>query len=478
MKLKKLIEQLRAGMAPKLTERTELRTKNDEVRSTCVAEARAPSESEAAEVVQRNERITEIDAEIERTQAQIAEYEKELERDEAADRLAREINPTGADPANQDRGLQVTEKRTYSKESDPTGATFLRDVINDFRGVRGPHRERLERHEQEEFAIRGDSLSERAVTAAGAPGLVVPQYLVDMYAAKGRPGRKFADQCRKHPLPETGMTVYIPRQIALTSADIQAAEMDTVSETDYDDELIPVQVRTVSGSQTVSRQSSERSLGTEDIVFEDLMRSYDSSLDNKLINSATWGLLAVANAITYTSASPTAAELYAKIAGAQATAEDTLLDISEDDFFTLMRGRRWSWLKTQLTDKWPFMAVNGFPAQSGGVNEDNGYVAGIRGRLPDGGDVVTDNNLPNNLGAGTNEDVVPVVCRQEAHLWEDPNAPIFIRAEAGPNVKKLGIDLVLYGYFAACFDRVVDAQGTPKAVHQKITGTGLVAPVF
>lgn len=478
MNLKQLIAQLRAAMAPKLTERSELRAKNDGVRAACVAEGRDPTETEASEVVSRNERITAIDAEIERTQAQVAEYEADLERDEAADRLAREINPTGAPPANQDRGLQVTEQRTYTEHSDPTGAVFLSDVLADFRGLRGPHRDRLERHEQEELSIRGDQLAERAVTAAGAPGLVVPQYLIDMYAAKGRPGRKFADQCRHHDLPETGMTVYIPRQTALTSADIQAAEMDTASETDYDDELIPVAVRTVAGSQTVSRQSSERSLGTEDIVFADLMRSYDSSLDSKLLNSATWGLLAVANTNTYTDASPTAEELYPKLTGAQATAEDTLLDADEDDFFTLMRGRRWSWLSTQLTDKWPFLAVNGFPAHNGGgVNDDTGYRTGVRGKLPNGGDVVTDNNLPNNLGAGTNEDVIVVVARQEAHLWEDPKAPIFIRAEQ-PQAKKLGIDLVLYGYFAACFDRVVDAQGSPKAVHQKITGTGLVAPTF
>lgn len=478
MNLKELIKQLRANLAPKLTERTELRTSIDTVRAACVAESRDPSEAESRTVVAGNERIAAIDAEVERVNAQIAEYEDEIRRDEAADALAREINPTGAPAANQDRGLEsVTEKRTYSRDSDPTGATFLRDVAADFLNLRGAHRERLERHEQEEFAIRGEQLAERAVTAAGSPGLVVPQYLVDMYAAKGRPGRKFADQCRPHALPETGMTVYIPRQTVLTTVDIQAAEMDTVSETDYDDELISVPVRTASGSQTISRQSSERSLGTEDIVFADLMRAYDSALDNKLINSAVWGLLAVANSVTYTDADPTAAELYNKIVGAQATAEDTLLDADEDDFFSLMRGRRWAWLKSQLTDKWPFMAAPGQVGNAVGTNLDNGYQAGVRGHLPDGGDVVTDNNLPNNLGAGTNEDVVAVVARQEAHLWEDPNAPIFIRAEQ-TQAKKLGIDLVLYGYFAACFDRVVDAQGTPKAVHQKITGTGLIAPVF
>ena len=143
-----------------------------------------------------------------------------------------------------------------------------------------------------------------------------------------------------------------------------------------------------------------------------------------------------------------------------------------------MRGRRWAWLRGELTDKWPFIAQQGVPQLAGGTADGNPYSAGVRGYLPDGGPVVTDNNLPNTLGTATNEDPLVVVSRQEAHLWEDPKAPLYIRAENGPSMKKLGIDLVVYGYFAACFDRVVDEQGTPKAVHQSITGTGLVPPVF
>src|SRR3546814_11764158 len=94
-----------------------------------------------------------------------------------------------------------------------------------------------------------------------------------------------------------------------------------------------------------------------------------------------------------------------------------------------MRGRRWKWLAGELTEQWPFIAHRGFPAFAGGESLDNGYKAGIRGYLPDGGPVVTDNNLPSNLGTGTNEDVIPVVSRPEAHLWEDPNAPMHLRAE-------------------------------------------------
>lgn len=462
--IKKVREQINARISMRneyATELDELRGKDD-VDEARVEELRGKKASTDAELVALKERQTSL--------------EKELSDDQAVARLQDERHPTGARADQRERGLEeIKEARTYAPESDPKGEKFLRDVAADYLGNRTA-RERLSRHTEEEYTERGDLIT-RGVTTDAAPGLVVPQYLVDLYASKGRPGRKFADQCRHHDLPETGMTVYIPRQVAITSTNVQAAELTVVSETDYADELIPVQVRTNAGSQTVSRQASERSLGTFDITFEDLIKSYHSGLDDKLLNS-TWGLLAVANAVTYTDADPTAAELYRKILGGSSAVEDTLQDLDEDDLFTLMRGSRWAWLQGELTTQWPFIQSAGTPARVGGVSDDVPYSAGVRGHLPNGGDVVTDNNLPKNLGVGVNEDVIVVAARQELHLWEDPSAPLYIRAEAGPSVKSLGIDLVVYGYFAAEFARVVDAQGAPKAVHQKITGTGLVAPVF
>lgn len=477
MTIRELIARLQERVATELAARTTQRAAIMEVRTACETENRDPSDAEAQRVTDATTEVARIDGVVATLRAQIEDLEREQAADEAAASLAGEVNPGAARAGGTERTqrVEVTEPRTYTRESDPTGAMFLRDVAADFLGHRGAHRERLAAHEAEERAERGDQL-ERAVTTGGAPGLVVPQYLVDLYAKKGRPGRKFADQCRTHPLPATGMTVYIPRQVAKTTVGIQATENTTVSETDYTDETIPVGVRTAAGSQTIGRQSVDRSLGTEDIVFDDLMRAYDANLDSTLLNAATWGLLAVANTVTYTDASPTAEEFYSKIIGAQATAEDVLLDTDEDDLFTLMRGRRWNWLKNQMTDKWPFMAPRGFGPLGVGADDLAGYPAGVRGRLPDGGDVVTDNNLPANLGGGT-EDVAVVVVRQEAHLWEDPSAPVYIRAEQ-TQAKKLAIDLVVYGYFAGCFDRVVDEQGSPKAVHQKITGTGLIAPTF
>ena len=470
MTLEELIQQVRS----QINTRIELRNQY----ATELSTLRSADNVDETKVDELRGKKASVDAEIKALDEKRSGLEAELVQDQAVARLQSTVGGTTPAPANQreQRVDSVNERRTYSREADPKGVSFMRDVASDFLGNRDA-RERLSRHMTEEFAERGDQLT-RGVTTGSAPGLVVPQYLVDMYASKGRPGRKFADQCRPHDLPETGMAVYIPRQTAKASVGIQEVELTPVEETDYEDEDITVKVRTAAGSQTVSRQSIERSLGTFDIVFDDLLKAYDSDLDNRILNSPVWGLLAVANKLTFTDDNPIAEELYRKILGASANVEDVLQDLDPDDLFTLMRGRRWAWLRGELTDKWPFIAQQGVPLLAGGTSDGANYAAGVRGYLPDGGPVVTDNNLPNNLGTATNEDPVVVVARQEAHLWEDPKAPLYIRADAGPSMKKLGVDLVVYGYFAFCADRVVDEQGTPKAVHQVITGTGLTPPVF
>lgn len=476
MDFEKLLAQAREKINTKIVKRNQLTSELGDLRGKA-----DPSEADKAKVEELRSGKATIDAELKTLDDELRALEAEKAADDVVARMAERVTPV--DPAGGARGDQtragtdtkVTEPRTYARENDPKGLRFLSDIAGDFLGDREA-RERLHQHQREERTERGDVV-ERAVTTTGSPGTIVPQYLIDLYAPKGRPGRKFADACRHHDLPDTGMTVYIPRQTAKTTAGLQAAEMDTVAESDYDDELIPVQVRTNAGSQTMSRQASERGVGTEDIVFEDLLKAYNTSLDSTLINATTWGLLAVANAITYTSGTPTAPEFYRKILGASANVEDVLLDMDEDDLFTLMRGRRWAWLSGESTEAKPFIQQPGVPAEAFGTNDGTPYSAAVAGHLPNGGDVVKDNNLPNNLGTGTNEDVAVVVARHEAHLWEDPSAPFFIRAEQTQS-KKLGVDLTLYGYFAAIFNRVVDEQGTPKAVHQKITGTGLVAPVF
>ncbi len=226
---------------------------------------------------------------------------------------------------------------------------------------------------------------------------------------------------------------------------------------------------TAAGQQTLSRQAIERGTGVEDVTMGDLFRRYATEKDRLLINKATVGLAAVATATTYTDASPTAAELYPKIHAAAAGVEANLLGFGQPTH-VVMHSRRWYWLQSQLSSSWPLFTQPGIPTQAGGTNNATAYGSGGRGTLPNGMTAVVDNNIAINSGAGTNEDTMFVVPADECHLWEDPNAPVFIRAEQA-KAASLGVLLVVYGYFAFSFRRFSGAI-------QSISGTGLVTPTF
>lgn len=463
MTLDQLIAQLRGQMADKLTERNNIATQLTELRSQDTID-----EDQVVEL--RNQKGA-LDADLDAMKARETELVEEKARDDAADRLAREVHP-GAARAAYDQVARVgAEARTYRPDNDRKGANFARDVTSAYLGD-FEARDRLSRHMQEERVERGSAVAgaqSRAVGTGAFSGLVVPQYLVDMFAPIARTGRPFADACRPHELPETGMTVNIGRGTTGTSAALQASENVAVSETDYDDTLLTINVQTAAGQQTVSRQGVDRGVNIEDTILEDLYGAYLSNLDSTLINQATTGLSAAATAVAYTDASPTVEELYPKIPEGLAGVEAALLDRASGMNIAVMHSRRWYWMQNAMTTKWPIISQPDIVEKTIGANYAERYGSGIRGVLPNGTPVLVDNNIATNLGAGTNEDEIYLVDKNECHLWEDPNAPLLIRAEQ-TKAASLGILLVVYGYFAYTVQRYAHAR--------KIGGTGLVTPTF
>lgn len=441
----------------------------------------AGKEGRGALTEDEDARVDELFATVERAKADLVGIGKKLENAQRAAKEEVQIQedaersaPTtaaGTKPAYNRVARVGQEERTYNKGKDPAGGKFLRDVASQILS-RNPESEyRLSRHMQEERVERADYLSRAAGDAnTGAfTGLVVPQYLTDMYAPATANMRPFADICNKHPLPADGMTVNISRITTATSVALQATELTAVSATSIDDTLLTENVQTAAGQQTLSRQAIERGTGVEDVVMGDLFRRYATTLDNTLINQATTGLAAVATATSYTDTSPTAAELYPKLHAAAAGVEAALLGFAVPSH-VVMHSRRWYWLQSQLSNSWPLFTQPGLDTQAGGSNNASPYGSGGRGVLPNGMTAIIDNNLTTNNGAGTNEDIVYVVPADECHLWEDPAAPVFIRAEQAA-AASLGVLLVLYGYFAYSFRRYSNAV-------QSIAGTGLVTPAF
>ncbi|WP_329471686.1 phage major capsid protein [Streptomyces sp. NBC_01723] len=414
------------------------------------------------------ERRDTADAEVTRRQEALAGLEAEQAREEELAQLQARTVPAATRAPAYDRVHRVgAEERTYRPDQDRRGAQFQQDVAAAFLGDYEA-RDRLSRHMQEERTERGDQL-QRAVGTGAFAGLVVPQYLTDMYAPLARTNRPFADACRRHTLPRTGMTVEISRVTTGSSVDNQSLENGSVAEQDMDDTALSVPVRTAAGQQTASRQSIERGAGVEDVILDDLFRAYGSRLDTTMLNAATVGLSNVATAVAYTDATPTTAELYPKVIEGLAGVEGALLDQASGDNLAVMHSRRWYWMQNAMGTSYPLITQPGVVAQTLGANYAEAYGRGVRGILPNGTPVIVDNNIAVNLGAGTNEDEIFLVDRQECHLWEDPDAPMYIRAEQ-PKAANLGVLLVVYGYYAFTFQRQPHAR--------KIGGTGLITPTF
>lgn len=415
-------------------------------------------------------RLAERDASIARAEADVA---AEVQR--AA--LSAERIPTGAPPAEgsslrYDEVARVgQEKRTYSPDNPREGVSFLRDVVSILEGDLDAM-QRVQRHKREVFVEREFITPQKRDVGTGAfAGLTVPQHLTDLVAPAVAAGRPLADNCRQLPLPPDGMSVVISRITTASAAAIQATENAGVQETDMDDTALTVNVRTIAGQQDMSRQSIDRSVGAEQVVVEDLVRRYNTTLDNQIINAdgtsgTHLGIRSTGSivSVTYTDATGTPSEAWGPI-------WDLLQQIEAGVFMPathlVMHPRRWAFFLSAIGTNQAMMGLSGAPAQLIGQQGSSTYGPGVRGTLA-GVPVIVDANIPTNVSSTT--DPILAVTNSELFLWEQPGAPLLIRAEQ-TGAGNLSVKMVLYGYSAFTAGRYPGAHGT-------ITGTGLGAPTF
>ncbi|MFF2331851.1 MULTISPECIES: phage major capsid protein [unclassified Streptomyces] len=382
-----------------------------------------------------------------------------------------------------DRVARVgAEQRTYQAPEASrdargvSGPDFLRDLY-DYQIKRDPGAAgRLERHGQE-VEHHDPGWAQRMVGTAAVSGFVPPQYLTDLFAEFARAGRPLANICSGLPLPEKGMEVDIPRVTTGTSTAVQAAEGGAIGNTDLDDTLLPAPVRTVAGYTDVSRQAIERGTMVQSLVFGDLAADYNAKLDTQLINGSGssgqhTGVLNVAsiNSITYTDASPTVPELWPKLADA---AGQVMGQRFTGPTAFVMRSNVWAWILAQVdTAGRPLVepgtiAVNPIAVASTRPADYTVTAVGSLFGVP----VVLDNNIPNNLGAGTNETRIIAADFRDLILMEDNSAaPVQLRFDDVLS-GTLQVRLLAYGYSAFAAGR------QPKAI-SVIGGTGLIVPAL
>lgn len=421
--------------------------------------------------------ISELDARMDR----VAELEA---REAAAASMVAEDAP-----AQEVRGVaHVTrEERTYSARANVAeGRSFFSDAFNARVGDVSA-RERIERH-MREAAVEGE-LNTRATTTSSYAGLVVPQYLVDMAAQVSRAGRPMADNgCTKMDLPAGGMSLIIPRATTGVSVASQASENSAVSNTDQVWTNVTVPVATISGRQEVSRQSLERGTpGIDGLIYADLAAAYAAELDRQIFvgtgasgqMSGIGGTAGISTATAF-GAAVAASTFYSKIAGQIAAIAGA--GTATRPSHIVMHPRRWAWLTLQVDSAGRPLVVpaignpmnaHGNVSVPGGYSGDQGVgIVGYFQGLP----VITDSNVPTNVGGGTSEDVVYVFDKRHALLFEDGAAPRNLRFDETKG-DALTVVLAAYNYAAFTAGRYPSAFGRVGGADS--TGAnGLQAPSF
>jgi HK97 family phage major capsid protein len=413
------------------------------------------------------EETEKVDALVEEARSLDSKIEK-LKAQADADAKASEIRSSVASVATpRVGGTTVTrESRTYSERSD---SSFFKDAYNAQFKSDFTAQDRLARH------MREEEIERRDVGTPQFDGLVIPQYLVDLAAPLARAGRPFADfATNKMTLPPSGMTLNISRMTTGSSTAVQVTQNDAVSETDVDDTLLTVNVRTIAGQQDISRQAIERGTGIDVFVAADLIKSWHTTLDSQILNGAgTAGTIkglraSGGNAITFTSTAPTVGLLYPKLA-------DAIQQIQTNSFTNpthfIMHPRRLAFLLAAVdSTNRPLVvpAANG-PMNASGVGAGSSAY-GNSGYQMMGLPIITDANIGTTYGTTTNQDEIYVVNAGESHLWEQPGSPFTLRYDA-TGAGNLTLKTVVYGYAAYTAERYPLACSI-------ISGTGLSAPTF
>jgi HK97 family phage major capsid protein len=366
-------------------------------------------------------------------------------------------------------GARVTrEARTYSPEN--SDVSFVKDAFtskfsNDYAAA-----ERLARHSREE------EIERRSVGTGNFAGLVIPQYLVDLAAPFARAGRPFADfATNKMALPAAGMTLNISRMTTGTSTAIQAAENDAVSNTNADDTLLTVNVRTIAGQQDISKQAIERGTGIDQFIIQDLIRGWHTTLDDQIINGdgTSGAMLGIRNtpginSVTYTEASPTAENLYPKLADAY---QQVQTEVFQNPTHWVMHPRRLAFLLASVDNSGRPLVVPtlGGPMNAMATGSGQAFY-GNSGYSLMGLPIIADANIITDGGAGGNQDQIFCVNANEMHLWEQAGSPFALNFDA-TGAGSLTIKSVVYGYSAFTAGRYPGATSV-------INGTGLVTPTF
>jgi len=282
-------------------------------------------------------------------------------------------------------------------------------------------------------------------TSASGGSFVTPQYLVSDWAAYRQFGRNYIDLTNKSPLPDYGMTVYLPTVQSASAVSAQVGQNQGVAETDPTAGYLSSNLVTEAGQVVISQQLLDRAgpgIQFDQITFDSLQRNYAQTIDAAVIVAA----IANAGTVTNSAAGATGQNVFqsflSDIAAATAQMETTQGTVLSPTH-AHVTGTEFAFLSTQL-DAYgrPYIAnvqanaavySNSDMSFSSPPEGDTGFAVG---GLP----IIKDSNIP---VTGSNTRLV-VSHMPEVWVWEGDLVPRTIPQTFAQN---LSILLQVYTYY-------------------------------
>lgn len=411
---------------------------------------------------EEEDRLKEIKADAEKRAARIAELEAyETEVAKAAEARAKYDGVLAAQGTTVQPGRQ--QEHIYRPGAQHS---FFFDQLMAQRGD-SDAAARLNRHNKLMESMYPE-VRDMTTGATSAGGFIPPKWLVEKTANVDRVGRPIADL-----IPNLGAPPAASMSVPKVSTGLVVAAQNGENTAITDNDLVTTSVthatRTIAGKTDVSLQAVELGGSTIDtIIYNDLRQAYNAELDRQVLvgtdtNGTLLGILNVTgtNAVAYTDASPTVAELYPKVLNAAALIHTNRFLPAQA---IAMSPLRWAWIEAGVDSTGrPFVPPIG-PMNAFG--DGNQAAQGPSGSLA-GYPVYTDANIPANLGGGTEDEIV-VFRPSDMFLFEGP-----VRTEASRDAgfNTLSVAFRVYAFVNFFPDRF------PKSISE-INGTGLVPPTF
>jgi HK97 family phage major capsid protein len=414
---------------------------------------RVTDEKRTALTVDEDAAFEALKVERDAADVRIAELRKEHEAREAVKAFRATLNTADVTVGKEPETYRKGGQQSYFRDLAGASLRNDRDAID-----------RLVRNDREVRAIN--------TTDTSGGDFAPPMWMIADYIAYARAQRVVASEIVNVPLPGGTDTISLPKISGGTSTAEQSSQNSTLSSTDAVTASVSASVATIGGIQIMSVQLLEQSpINMDDVILADLASDLATRVDSFVINNNATnkvGLLSAAASATnstYTSASPTAAGLFSKIAdGVQKIHTNRFAPATK----IFMHPRRWAFFLAAVDSQSRPLVV---PNSSGPFNvygvQDGTVSAGYAGTLL-GLPVYLDANIPTNLGSGTNEDRVIIVKHDDIRLYEStPKAEVFRETKADQG----SVLVRLYEYTALHASRYQTAISV-------ISGTGLATPSF